>query len=173
MDLLPPLSEHGEDHDLHDDVRWLAFTLGKVIQRQEGNEAFQAVEQLRRACRARRLGKPNSPGLREILSVVDGFSLKTAAVVARAFTLFFLLINTAEQVQGVRNRTEYEKKPDSPSEFASIRWALERLKEEGYEADQVARILSTLDIRPVLTAHPTEATRKRTWTCSIGLWVQP
>jgi phosphoenolpyruvate carboxylase len=159
MDLLPPLSEHGEDHDLHDDVRWLAYTLGKVIQRQEGDEAFQAVEQLRLACRARRLGQTNSLGLREILSVVDGFSLKTAAVVGRAFTLFFLLINTAEQVQGVRNRMEYEKNPDSPSEFASIRWALERLKEEGYEADQVAGILSTLDIRPVLTAHPTEATR--------------
>ena len=84
MDLLPSLSEHGEDHDLHDDVRWLAFTLGKVIRRLEGEEAFQAVEKLRRACRGRRLDEADAPGVREILSMADEFSLKTAAVVARA-----------------------------------------------------------------------------------------
>ena len=33
-----------EDVPLHDDVRWLAGALGRVIQRLEGKEAFEIVE---------------------------------------------------------------------------------------------------------------------------------
>ena len=154
MELLPPVKEHDDHEDLHDDVRWLAHTLGTVIRRLEGSEAFEAVEELRKACRARRLGEPGAERLEQIRSRVDGFSLKTARVAARAFTLFFLLINTAEQVQRVRARRTTEQKGPPSEETASLHWTLENLKENGYGADQVVHALSNLDIRPVLTAHP-------------------
>src|SRR5688572_19814568 len=96
-----------EDLPLHEDVRLLASTLGSVIRRLEGNDAFQAVEELRRACRARRRGEPGAPALDQLLTVVDALPLDRAAIVARAFTLFFLLINTAEQVHRVRRRDAY------------------------------------------------------------------
>ena len=157
--LLPPLDEHGDDEDLHEDVRWLASTLGKVIRRLEGDAVYQAVEKLRQACRARRAGEGDAPDLRTILDTVDGYSLETAATVARAFALFFLLINTAEQAHLVRRVQDERSRTDPPHGSASFRWALAHLKSRGYGADQVVRMLSRMDIQPVLTAHPTNATR--------------
>lgn len=148
-----------ESRPLHQDVRWLASTLGDVVRRLEGEEAFQAVETLRTGCRARRRGEPGAPSLSELLARVDALPLETAAIVARAFTLFFLLINTAEQAHRVRRRRDYrnEEGTDQP---ASLRWAMTRLKAQGHTAAQVASALSHLEVRPVLTAHPTEATRR-------------
>ncbi|MEO1337533.1 MAG: phosphoenolpyruvate carboxylase, partial [Myxococcota bacterium] len=83
---------------MNEDVRWLAATLGQVIRRLEGEEVFDAVEKIRVACKARRAGDEGSLDFHEIQAMVDEWPLPTAAAVARAFALFFLLINTAEQV---------------------------------------------------------------------------
>src|SRR5918992_1781049 len=149
-----------EDLPLHDDVRLLASTLGAVIRRLEGDEAFQAVEGLRRASRARRRGQPDAPSLDELQKRVDTLPLETAATVARAYTLFFLLINTAEQVHRVRRRDAYLEQEDAAPQPGSSRWVMHRLREEGRTAEEVAQAMRALDVRPVLTAHPTESTRR-------------
>ncbi|PKN26887.1 MAG: phosphoenolpyruvate carboxylase [Deltaproteobacteria bacterium HGW-Deltaproteobacteria-21] len=159
MSLLPPHTTREEDRPLHEDVRLLASTLGNVIRRMEGEECFNAVENLRTACRERRHGNPAASNLEDLLSLVDSYPLEIAAKVARAFTLFFLLINTAEQVHRVRRRRAHQNKPDAPPQPASFLWAIEQLHQRGYDAEQVADVLSRMEIRPVLTAHPTEATR--------------
>src|SRR5215212_10802690 len=51
-----PAPPRPEDLPLHDDVRWLAGALGRVIRRLEGEESFTIVERLRVATRARRHG---------------------------------------------------------------------------------------------------------------------
>jgi phosphoenolpyruvate carboxylase len=146
------------DRPLHDDIRFLTTTLGQVIRRLEGEPCFQAVERLRVLCRDRRRGSGRP--LEELLVEVDALPLPLAAPVARAFTLLFFLINTAEQVQRVRRRHEYGHGTDAAPQPASPRWAFEHLKAKGFGADQVRDFLSELEIRPVLTAHPTEATRR-------------
>lgn len=148
-----------EDLPLHEDVRNLGAALGRVIQRIEGDEAFQVVDGLRRSCRARRRGKPHAPNLDELIESTARLSPGIAAVTARAFTLFFLLINTAEQVHRVRRRREYMAVDESPQP-ASALWTMERLKSLGFSADEVADALNDLEVRPVLTAHPTESTRR-------------
>ena len=148
-----------EDLPLHEDVRNLGAALGRVIQRIEGDEAFQVVDGLRRSCRARRRGKPHAPDLDELIDSTSELSTELAGVAARAFTLFFLLINTAEQVHRVRRRREYMTGDESPQP-ASALWTMERLKTLGFSADQVADALNELEVRPVLTAHPTESTRR-------------
>src|SRR6266704_1272808 len=97
-----PVPTRKEDLPLHDDVRWLAGALGRVIRRLEGEEAFQIVEQLRVATRARRHGDSSAASLDDLLKQIDRFSTQHCAMAARAFTLFFLLINTAEQTHRVR-----------------------------------------------------------------------
>src|SRR5688500_2336428 len=82
-----------EDVPLHEDVRWLAETLGRVIDRLEGPDAFGAVEGLRQACRDRRRGHPDAATFATILERVAALPVDLSAVTARAFTLFFLLIN--------------------------------------------------------------------------------
>ena len=146
-----------EYRPLHDDVRWLAATLGQVIRRLEDESVYEAVEELRQACKARRAD--NAPTLAEIQAIVDGWTLPLVAKVARAFALFFLLINTAEQVHRVRRRKTYGAE-NAPPQDGSPRWTFDRLQAAGVTADETRQLLSRLHIRPVLTAHPTEATRR-------------
>jgi phosphoenolpyruvate carboxylase len=145
---------------LHDDVRWLAAALGRVIRQQHGEEAFEAVEGLRAASRARRHGDPSAPSLQALLAQVERLPLELCAVTARAFTLFFLLINTAEQVHRVRRTRAYRSAEAQDPQPASARWAMRRLREKHHGASEVAAAIARLDVRPVLTAHPTESTRR-------------
>src|SRR5678815_4303875 len=87
-----------EDTPLHEDVRLLGDALGKVIERLEGKAAFEVVDGLRQNCRARRRHEPQAPDLAQLIQSASELPQELAAIVARAFTLFFLLINTAEQV---------------------------------------------------------------------------
>ena len=150
-----------EDEALHDDVRWLAAALGRVIHRLEGEEAFETVEALRRASRARRRGDPGAPDLGALLARIDALPLELCAVTARAFTLFFLLINTAEQVHRVRRRNDYRGSDGGGTpQPASVGWAMRQLRADGRSADEVRAAIARLAVRPVLTAHPTESTRR-------------
>jgi phosphoenolpyruvate carboxylase len=156
----PPPPTRPEDIPLHHDVRLLAATLGRVIRRLEGDEAFATVEGLRRRTRARRREAPNATSLEALLADVERLPLAQSAVAARAFTLFFLLINTAEQVHRVRRSRSYRSDPDAPPQPASALWSMRRLRAEGRTAPEIARALGRLEVRPVLTAHPTESTRR-------------
>ena len=149
-----------EDVPLHEDVRWLAASLGKVILRLEGTEAFESVESLRQACRARRYAVPGAPTLDALLEQVAALPIERTGIVARAFTLFFLLINTAEQVHRVRRAREYRSAAADTPQPGSARWAMRKLRAEGHDAIAVEQALLALDVRPVLTAHPTESTRR-------------
>src|SRR5688572_1522699 len=147
-----------QDIPLHEDVRWLAATLGRVISRLEGPDVLRAVEGLRQACRDRRRGHPGAASFDTLLERVEALPIPLAAVTARAFTLFFLLINTAEQVHRVRRRGSYLG--SSAPQPASARWTMQQLRAAGRSADQVAAAIARLEVRPVLTAHPTESTRR-------------
>ena len=158
----PLQMERARDQDtpLHENVRWLSSALGRVIEHFEGKAVFEAVEDLRVRCRARRREEEQSSSLDELLQHVDTLPLEVAAPVARAFTLFFLLINTAEQVHRVRRRRAHELDPTNSAQPGSLDWCFGQLKSQGLSADEVAKAVRNLDVRPVLTAHPTEATRR-------------
>ncbi|MFL5581307.1 MAG: phosphoenolpyruvate carboxylase [Gemmatimonadaceae bacterium] len=156
----PEPATRAEDQPLHDDVRWLAGALGRVIGRLEGAEALRTVELLRTSSRARRRRENGAPTLEALLATVEALPLDQATIAARAFTLFFLLINTAEQVHRVRRRNDYLRGDPAAAQPASARWTMRRLREAGRRAEEVARAIEALEVRPVLTAHPTESTRR-------------
>ncbi|OLD04837.1 MAG: hypothetical protein AUI99_02210 [Gemmatimonadetes bacterium 13_1_40CM_3_69_22] len=146
-----------QDAPLRQDVRWLAATLGRVVGRLAGEETFRAVEELRRACRARRLGVAGAPDLDALLARTRSLAPETARLTARAFTVFFILINAAEQAHRVRRSRQEDL---AAAQRGSVRWSLRRVREAGRGAEVVARALESLDVRPVLTAHPTESARR-------------
>jgi phosphoenolpyruvate carboxylase len=148
-----------EEAPLRQDAKRLTTTLGQVIRRIEGEEVFASVEALRRAARSRRKAPDNSShSLANILAMVRTWPLPVQAKVARAFTLFFVLGNTAEQVHRVRRRKTYRAEgkvqPASPAE------AFQSLKKRGITANDIRAVLEAMPLRPVLTAHPTESTRR-------------
>src|SRR3989442_3268573 len=92
---LPPPVARAQDGPLRQDVRWLAATLGRVVGRLAGEETFRAVEELRRACRVRRLGVPGAPHLHALLARHRPPAPQTARLAAPALTAFFILVNAA------------------------------------------------------------------------------
>ena len=141
-------------------MRFLAAALGQVIRRLEGEAAFETVESLRQAARSRRHGDADAPSLAALLERVDALPVDRAASTARAFTLFFLLINTAEQVHRVRRARDYQRQGGAAPQPASARHVMSSLRDAGVDKGEIASAIKRLQVRPVLTAHPTESTRR-------------
>ncbi|MDR3691345.1 MAG: phosphoenolpyruvate carboxylase [Fimbriimonas sp.] len=105
---------------------------------------------------ARKLKSRNHPSPDELFARIPELTdPSTLRQLARAFTVLFQLINTAEQKEIIRvNR----QRPGVRRE--SIVDAVSHLKESGMTAQQVQDLLNRVEITPTLTAHPTEAKRK-------------
>ena len=92
--------------------------------------------------------------------LVRRLDVETAAASLRAFTVYFQLINEAEQKEIVRvNRArEFESgaKPRAESIAEAVYWA----KNAGLGSAEFQDLLRRLKVQPVLTAHPTEAKRR-------------
>src|SRR5205809_6937704 len=141
------------DAPLRRDIRLLGETLGLVLVEQDGEELLEAEERIRRLSRDARAGGPRH----ELTEAVRELDLETQATVLRAFGLYFQLANLAEQHHRVRRRRAYEHEQRIPRE--SLAEAFERLHEVGDDA--LAHGARQLSLELVLTAHPTEATRRR------------
>ncbi len=145
--------------ELKRDVRHLTSALGVIIRERAGEEAFRLVEELRALTKEIRQDR-RSKALAEKDRLVGSLNLQQAESVARAFTLYFLLVNLAEERQ--RRRRVLEESSGSKPYKGSLARGFQHLRDElGMEpgSDACRRLLESLSIEPVLTAHPTEARR--------------
>ena len=139
---------------LRANVRLLGDVLGQVIVEQEGDELLALEERIRGLARdARETGDRG-----ELEGAIRELDLEQQSAVLRAFSLFFQLANIAEQHHRLRRRRQYEHEGRVPRE--SLAAAVERLREAGVGEDELLAAARRLEVRPVLTAHPTEATRR-------------
>lgn len=134
------------------EVKLVGALLGQVIAEQEGDQRFELVEHLRRSAIRRR--STDGSGER---SPIGDRELPELLAVARAFTAYFLLINLAEEKHRVRMLRRRERAGVLPE---SIGDAIGQLARSEMTAAQLRDLLGRLLLRPVLTAHPTEARRR-------------
>jgi phosphoenolpyruvate carboxylase len=140
------------DAPLRRDVRLLGATLGTVLLEQEGAAVFEAEERIRLLARdARGTGDVGA-----IRAAVRTLSPEDQPKVLRAFALYFQLANIAEQHHRLRRRRQYAAEPRAPRE--SLAEAFERLAD--VDPDELRRRALRVSLELVLTAHPTEATRR-------------
>jgi len=142
-------------------IRSLGNSLGRVITRLEGPETFETVETLRKLAKARRAGDHAAEG--RLAGAVGGLDPVAAFNQAMAFTLYFELVNLAEEnfrIQLLRERRRAWLKGEARPQRESIEAAIVELKSRGLEAAQVQAILDRIAIELVFTAHPTEAKRR-------------
>ncbi|GAC1446024.1 MAG: phosphoenolpyruvate carboxylase [Chloroflexota bacterium] len=143
---------------LNRDVSFLGRVLGAVLLEQGGDELFDAVEGLRQACRHMRHHRCHAAES-EVHQLVNSLPLSLALDVVRAFTLYFHLINMAEENHRLRRIAEGEIAAWPAPRRDSIAAAFQTLKDSGASVEDVRNLLRQLSIRPVFTAHPTEARR--------------
>lgn len=140
------------------DVSFLGRVLGEVLREQGGEDLFRAVEDLRHACRHMRHHHCDA-ALREIRARVAALPPALAGEVVRAFTIYFHLINMAEENHRLRRLAEREVARWPQPRQDSIAEAIEALHAAGASTVEVHDLLTALSVRPVFTAHPTEARR--------------
>lgn len=148
--------------DLSAEIRQLGRILGEIIVKLEGKDIFDLEERVRLLAKSSRSGETSAEA--ELLAVVKKLSVSEAALVAMAFTVYFELVNLAEETHRVRllrqrRRVQYSG-AGAPPMRESIGAALRELKALNVPAEEVQTLLNKLNIELVFTAHPTESKRR-------------
>lgn len=143
------------DARLREDVHELGELLGETIRAHLGDAFLQRIERIRLGAKQGR--KTDQAAHDALLSALHDLPDDQLLPVCRAFNQFLNLANIAEQYHRIRRRRE-----DEPLSFEErcIGELLQRLKEAGHDAQSIVDQVSALDIELVLTAHPTEVTRR-------------
>ncbi|SEQ40153.1 phosphoenolpyruvate carboxylase [Giesbergeria anulus] len=153
----PSVRKSDKDAPLIQDIRLLGRILGDVIREQEGVEAFELIEQVRKLSVAFRRDADHDAD-KALKKLLKGLTGDQTVSVIRAFTYFSHLANLAEDRHHIRRRTIRERAGDTQE--GSIAVALSRLRWEGIAPSTIAEALASSYVAPVLTAHPTEVQRK-------------
>ena len=140
-------AEGADDQALRADIRRLGELLGRSLVRQVGPGLLDRVEAVRTLTRS----DPAAAAalLREVEPVEAGH-------LVRAFNAFFHLANVAEQVH--RGRALRALRSVDGGSLAATARLIEERRETG--PVDVAGLAAALAVRPVFTAHPTEAARR-------------
>ena len=135
---------------LRRDIRELGVLLGRTIVRQEGREMLDLVE------RVRQLVRTDRDAAAAVLAEVDPL---TAIRLVRAFSTYFHLANVAEQVHRAR-----ELQATRAERGSWLAQAVERITSAAVSPGELSADIAHLAVRPVFTAHPTEAARRTVLT---------
>jgi phosphoenolpyruvate carboxylase len=144
---------------LRRDVRFLGHILGEVLVHQGGQGLFNMVEQIREMSKTLRASF--IPELfEELKSTVKNLDPDIRHQVIRAFAIYFQLVNIAEQNQRIRRKRDYERSSAEPTQPGSIEEIVSELKKREIPIEELREILNEIYLELVMTAHPTEATRR-------------
>ncbi len=158
-DAPPPAPTDDGQQGLSADIHLLGDLLGKAVRRLAGEGAFALEEEIRAAAKELR-ARPSLEEARRLRDRLDKLDLSALRTLIRAFSIYFDLINLAEQQARVRALRTRQSRAGSQPLPESPEAALRRLREQGVGAEQVAALLRRAVIRPVFTAHPSEARRR-------------
>ena len=138
-----------DNASLRADVRTLGDLLGESLVRQEGAELLALVEQVRSAVRD---GKADQ--------LLENLSVHQSVELVRAFSTYFNLANVAEQVHRARVLADERSKGGSWLARAVDRIIEAQKSNKELSTEAIQEWVNKFSVRPVFTAHPTEAARR-------------
>ncbi len=132
----------------------LGEILGQVIKEYGGAALLKDVETLRKSVIRARDADVHE---RRTEKIVASWPLERAEQVARAFAVYFHLVNLAEEHHRARVLRERDggSRPMPESLAATVASLRKRLGRR-----RLGEVLACLEVHPVFTAHPTEARRR-------------
>ena len=138
-----------DDSALRRDIRRVVGMLGDALVRIDGAEMLDLVEQVRAGSRQDRAGTA---------ALLDSLDVGDATRLVRAFVAYFHLANVTEQVHRARSLRSVR---GDMGWLAKASMAIQAAGVSGAELEEIA---GRVAVRPVFTAHPTEAARLTTLT---------
>jgi phosphoenolpyruvate carboxylase len=133
-----------KNRPLVEDIRLLGRILGDVIREQEGKDAFELIERVRKLSVAYRL-KSDAQAGRALDRLLKNLSGDQTVSVIRAFSYFSHLANIAEDRHHVRRREVHHERQGHLQE-GSLAMTFERLAEADIRATDIARTLACLHL---------------------------
>ena len=149
-------------------VQLLGGLVGDVLREQAGPHLFHLVEEIRTAAKAFRSNETRLSNAEPdpLLLWVEAQSSADLAEIVRAFSVYFHMINAAEQHQRIRVMRQRERDHDPRHEDEhlplreSIAAAVAAIRTSGNSTHAIQDIVCHIKVHPVLTAHPSEARRR-------------
>lgn len=158
MNLKKIKTKNTRDKELRSRVRLFGNLLGNVLKAQAGDNVLETVEKLRKGYI--RLRQEENPHLRAKLNrLIQKLEPEEVTHVLRAFSIYFSLVNIAEEAYQHQKRRQQCRKT-APPWSGSFSETLTGLMLEGISKEQLQELLNGLTYAPVFTAHPTEAKRR-------------
>ncbi len=151
-------AESSQDVPLKRDIKELGTILGNILKEQESEDLFQTVEELRSLTKSLR-AEYRRETRDKIARVINSLNTDKAYKVVRAFSIYFILVNAADEVHKIRMQRA-NLFGGGPAQEGSLEAALAKIKNAKDSREKIISALSKLEIIPVFTAHPTEATRQ-------------
>lgn len=149
--------EEQPDIALRSDIRFLGNLLGDTLIQQHGRPLLDLVENVRELAKtARDTTDDDNPGRagEELAELLDGLNIDQTIQLVRAFSMYFSLANVAEQ----------EHRYDRGEVATDLAQTVDLILESDIDTATVRNVVERLEVRPVFTAHPSEAARRSVQT---------
>lgn len=161
------MSDLDKDLPLKEDIRLLGRILGDTVRAQEGEATFDLIERIRQtSIRFRR--DDDSAARRELEAMLDSLSRDQTIHVIRAFSYFSHLSNLAEDQHHIRRSRAHAIAGSAPR-VGSMARSIQAAFKAGVSKQQIAEFFEDAFVGPVLTAHPTEVSRKSILNCQMRI----
>ncbi|MBY0144726.1 phosphoenolpyruvate carboxylase [Neobacillus niacini] len=144
---------------LRRDVKLLGQILGEILVNHGGTDLLDKVEKIRMMCKTLRIHFDQDI-YSELKQEISNLSSPMRKQVIRAFSMYFHLINVAEQNHRIRRKRQYHLEDDTIVQPDSIESAVLALKENNINEHMIQDVLNKLSLELVITAHPTEAAKR-------------
>jgi phosphoenolpyruvate carboxylase len=138
---------------LRGNVSFLGRLLGETIAHAEGDDFLSLIEQIRLLSKEAREGGEEARA--QLLALLRNLDNEQLVPVARAFSQFLNLANIADQHNNVSRDMD-----DLLSASRNLAVGLQEMAAEGISTEAILGAIDGLRIELVLTAHPTEITRR-------------
>ncbi|SHM99813.1 phosphoenolpyruvate carboxylase [Gracilibacillus kekensis] len=152
-------SEERSNVSLLKDVEYLTKILDDVLLHEGGEKLLSAVKEIRilsKEVRETKEEKTQEKIKEKINQLEPGFRKN----VIRAFSIHLHLLNIAEQNYRSRRRREYQAQDANIIQPGSLEAGVKQLIDNNISPEQVTELLGKLSLELIMTAHPTEATRR-------------
>ncbi|GGM35616.1 phosphoenolpyruvate carboxylase [Paraliobacillus quinghaiensis] len=144
---------------LHRDVDYLNQILDKVLYHEGGDELLEKVNKIRSLTESLRETNDSTVYL-QLKQEIDQLKPPLRENVIRAFSVNLHLFNIAEQTYRGRRRREYQAQDDTIIQPGSLEEGVNTLFKNDVTPEKIGELLEKLSLELVITAHPTEATRR-------------
>ena len=137
---------------MRSNVSMLGKLLGDTIKDALGENILDQVETIRKLSKSSRAG--NDTHRKALLNTLQNLLNDELLPVARAFSQFLNLTNVAEQYQTISRSGDGANHPEL------LKKTFETLKQNNLSESAIHAAIESLSLELVLTAHPTEITRR-------------